>query len=187
MLRIFFTAQDIARTRLAPSPDPLWEMVLSLQMLRGQRGDLLFSQWRRETARTLRRAELGSRLDLLLTLSPELGYFPDFITPADARRGLEYGLEAIRCAPKTTMRHELALLAQGQQSLTGKRLKADVSRLARGETAAVTELTQAMQTYYELAIQPHERGINAAVQADRNVRLDGFAQAGIEGMLGSLR
>jgi hypothetical protein len=85
------------------------------------------------------------------------------------------------------MRHELALLAQGQQSLTGKRLKADVSRLARGETAAVSELTQAMQTYYELAIQPHERGIIAAVQADRNVRLDAFAQAGIEGMLGSLR
>ncbi|WP_117211388.1 helix-turn-helix domain-containing protein [Allorhizocola rhizosphaerae] len=187
MLRIFFTAQDIARTRLAPAPDPLWEIVLSLQMLRGQRGDLLFSQWRRETARTLRRAELGPRLELLLALAPELGYFPDFITPDDSLRGMEYGLEAIRSAPNETMRHELALLEHSQLLRTGKRLPAGATRLARGEPAAVTELTQTMREYYELAIQPHQRGIEAAVQADRNLRLDAFAQAGIEGLLASLR
>lgn len=86
MLRIFFTAEDIARTRLATAPDPLWELVLSVQMLRRQRGDLLFGGWRRQTAAALRRNGLGAGVRLLIQLCPQLGYFPDFLNPAAARR-----------------------------------------------------------------------------------------------------
>jgi DNA-binding transcriptional ArsR family regulator len=62
-----------------------------------------------------------------------------------------------------------------------------IAGLARGEPAAMSELTRTMREYYELAIQPHERGIEAAIHADRNLRLDAFSRAGIEGMLASLR
>lgn len=40
MLRTLFSADDIARTRIAARADPLWEVMLGLHMLRRQRGDL---------------------------------------------------------------------------------------------------------------------------------------------------
>src|SRR5688572_20297892 len=101
MLRINFSTEDIARTRIAAGPDPLWELVLSIQMLRGQPGDLLFTQWRRTAATALRER---SEWRLLLELVPQIGYFPDFLNPAESRRGLEHGLEAVRATP----RHVLA-------------------------------------------------------------------------------
>jgi hypothetical protein len=47
MLRMFFTSEDIAKTRIARQSDPLWELVLAMHMLRRQPGDLLFTHWRR--------------------------------------------------------------------------------------------------------------------------------------------
>ncbi len=37
-LSIHFTAEDVARTRLARRPDPLWEIVCSLHRLQTKRG-----------------------------------------------------------------------------------------------------------------------------------------------------
>lgn len=187
MLRIFFTADDIARTRLAPTPDPLWELVLSLQMLRGQRGDLLFSRWRRETAHALRQADLGTRLELLLRLAPEIGYFPDFLNPTAALSGLDHGLEAVRRTPKKMFDRDMTHLAVDQKRLNGTSLPASAADLARGEPAAVVELTDTMRTYYELAIEPHQRGITTTIEAERNARLYAFGQGGIEGLLDSMR
>lgn len=187
MLRIYFTADDIARTRLAASPDPLWELVLSLQMLRGQRGDLLFSRWRRETARALRRADLGPRLELLSSLAPKFGYFPDFLNPADAMRGLDHGLEAIRATPPHTLYTNMSYLAADQKRLTGRGLPEGAADLAVGKRDAIVDLTHMMRTYYDIAILPHQRAIDLAVQADRHTRLHAFSDAGVEGILESLR
>ncbi|MCC8245023.1 hypothetical protein [Saccharothrix luteola] len=55
MLRIHFTRDDVARTRIAPVPDPLWELVMGLHLLRPQPGDLLFRDWRRTAAAAIRR------------------------------------------------------------------------------------------------------------------------------------
>ena len=46
MLRIHFTAGDLTRTQVASAPDPMWESVLSLQMLHSGSAALLFSDWR---------------------------------------------------------------------------------------------------------------------------------------------
>src|SRR5438093_1495118 len=87
MLRVPFTSEDIARIRLAPRFDPLWELILAVHMLRRQPGDLLFHPWRRQVRDALHRTGLGERLNLLLALIPPLGYFPDFLTPIDALNG----------------------------------------------------------------------------------------------------
>ncbi|ASU83966.1 hypothetical protein CDO52_15290 [Nocardiopsis gilva YIM 90087] len=47
MLRIHFTAEDLARTTMAEGPDPAWEIVLSLHMLGGRQGGVAFEGWRR--------------------------------------------------------------------------------------------------------------------------------------------
>lgn len=182
MLRIYFTPDDIARTRLAATPDPLWDLVLSLQMLRGQRGDLLFTRWRQETARSLRKASLGGYLELLSSLVPVLGYFPDFLNPAEALRGLDDGLEAIRSTPKYLLFDNMAHLAKEQ-----KRLPPAAAEIAIGEPMVLDELTRTMRTYYDIAILPYQRAINMVFELDRRSRLLAFSDSGVEGLLDSLR
>ena len=83
-LRIHFTADDLARVRVAGGPDPMWETVLSMHLLRTQRGADAFSAWRQES-----RLRLGSSARLLQALNPPSGPFPDFLTPAPATTDLE--------------------------------------------------------------------------------------------------
>ena len=85
MLRIFFTGDDVARTRLAPAPDPLWETVLSLHILRSQRANAAHGEWRRSVATDLQASPLMSDLRMLLALNPSTGYFPDFSPRSPAR------------------------------------------------------------------------------------------------------
>lgn len=180
MLRISFTSADIARTRIAGGPDPLWELVLALQMLRPQRGDLLFRGWRGETTDVLRRAGLGPSLTLLLALTPNVGYFPDFLNPIEAARGLEHGLEAIRGTRKQRLRRDMRRLAQS------RRLPAGASRVAGGDQGVLAELTGTMRTCYDLLVAPYRRSIDTAVDRDRSLRVHSLATGGVEGLLGSL-
>lgn len=40
---------------------------------------MLFTDWRRPTARALRDAGLGAGMGLLSVVTPQMGYFPDFL------------------------------------------------------------------------------------------------------------
>ncbi|HEY3143111.1 MAG TPA: hypothetical protein VGJ86_18370, partial [Acidimicrobiales bacterium] len=66
MLKIYFTSEDIARTRVARAVDPLWELVQSLHILRGQL-DSALSDWRRST--TERLGQIGDHAGLRLLLA----------------------------------------------------------------------------------------------------------------------
>ncbi|GAA4716108.1 winged helix-turn-helix domain-containing protein [Phytohabitans rumicis] len=181
MLRIYFTGEDLARTRIASGPDPLWELVLALQMLKPQRGDLLFTGWRRGATAVLRRADLGPPLRLLTALNPNVGYFPDFLNPIEAMRGLEYGLEAIRRTPKDLLRRDVLQLARSRP------LPARVREVAEGNPRMLTELTDTMRACHDLIIAPYRHGIETAIDRDRSARVSALAGGGVEGLLGSLR
>ncbi|WP_412539302.1 winged helix-turn-helix domain-containing protein [Longispora sp. K20-0274] len=181
MLRIYFSADDIARTRLAPAPDQLWELVLSLHMLRGQRGDLLFGDWRRTTGRRIRTLTAEPRWRRLMALTPTMGYFPDFLTPIAGTQGLEPGLEAIRATPVAMLDRELRHLA------ADRRLPDDIAPVARGRSDALVELTDTMRAYHEHAIAPHLPVIGQATERDRTVRARAMLDGGVEGLLNSLR
>lgn len=181
MLRIYFTSDDVARTRIASGPDPLWELVLALQMLRPQPGDLLFTGWRREVAEVLRHAQLGPSLKLLLSLTPNVGYFPDFLNPIEATRGLEYGLEAIRRTNKHRLGRDIRRLARSQP------LPPHARQLADGDPATLTQLTHTMQVCYELLVAPYRRSLQTAVNQDRSSKVDALASGGVQGLLDSLR
>jgi len=181
MLKIFFTSEDIARTRLAPTADPLWEMVLSAHMLRPQRGDLLFRTWRRLAGTAVRHAIPDHHLQFLFAITPTTGYFPDFINPSAAIRGLEHGLEAIRSTPKATLRQDLQQLART------RKLPQRARQLAAGEPEALTQLTDTMRTCYHRTVVPYRRAIDKAIDHDRRTRTNALASAGVEGLLTSLR
>jgi DNA-binding transcriptional ArsR family regulator len=183
MLRIYFTGEDIARTRIALTHDPLWELVLSIHMLRGQRGDLLFTDWRRATATALRNAQLSPGMGLLSALMPTLGYFPDFLNPTGPTGPyqLEAGLDEIRRTSIATLERDLTRMTFTE------RAKPSVRQLVQGDPSSLADLTTAMRAYYDLAIGPHRRTVDAAIEHDRAVRVCEMALHGVEGLLGSLR
>jgi DNA-binding transcriptional ArsR family regulator len=183
MLRIFFTSDDIARTRLAAGPDALWETVLSIHILRSQRGDAAQAQWRRSAAAELRTSSLMPGLRTLFALNPPTGYFPDFLTPFAAAGGIDAGLETLASTPTALVRRDLAVLA------AERTLSTDVSALvsARSGAQAMRRLTATVRGYYDVVLAPVWSRVQATVEADRGRRIRAVASNGAEGLLDSLR
>ncbi|MEV1142995.1 helix-turn-helix domain-containing protein [Micromonospora sp. NPDC049799] len=181
MLKIHFSGEDILRTRVAPAPDPVWELVLSLHLLPGRSRDPLLAGWRRGVTRGLRSQSRSTGLRLLMALNPPRGYFPDFLTPHESVAGFEAGLEAVRSTPVSLLRRDLSLLAAGGG------LPDAAGSLFRGEPGALRSLTEAMTEYHALAVGPYWDRIQAAVGADRARRSRALLDGGVEGLLASLR
>lgn len=183
MLRIYFSRDDVARTRVAPGADPVWELILSLHSIRARKRDRdpMLAGWRRDVATVLRDRQRAEYVRMLFALNPPQGYFPDFLTPFASRAGINAALDAIRSTPAGQLRRDLTLLA------SSNRLPASVTTLARGETAALRHLTDSMETYRSLAIAPYWNRIESAVEADRSVRARAMLADGADGLLASLR
>ncbi|MEU4550853.1 ArsR/SmtB family transcription factor [Micromonospora violae] len=181
MLKIHFSGEDILRTRVAPAADPVWELVLSLHVLRGRTRDPLTAHWRRSVARDLRQDASSEQLRLLFALSPPRGYFPDFLTPYASVDGFEAGLDALRRTPTASLHRDLSVLAAENQ------LPSSAAALARGEVAVLHHLAESMEQYRSLAISPYWGRIQAAVAADRARRARALLDGGVEGLLTSLR
>jgi hypothetical protein len=171
LLRIVFSRDDVARTRVAPGADPLWELVLSLHLLRRPSLDPVLSGWRGGVREGLRG---DGEMRSFYAVNPPNGYFPDFLTPHNGIHGLDAGLDAIRSTPKRRLRHELSLISSQPPGL------------ARGEVPAVVQLTDAMKRYQEIAITPYLPQIRAAVDADRARRARTMLDSGAEGLLTGL-
>ncbi|MCP3800773.1 winged helix-turn-helix domain-containing protein [Allokutzneria sp. A3M-2-11 16] len=181
MLRIYFTAEDLGRTRVAAAPDPLWETVLSVQRLLARDGDVVFDGWRHQVRSAFTQPSLLDQLRLLLPLLPPRGYFPDFLTPTNGAQGLRAGIEAILSTPKQRLRAELDLLDNRYQ------LPSWVGALAEGDREVLRRLTSAIVTYHEVALAPYQSRLQACVDSDRAVRARTVLDAGAEGLLSGLR
>lgn len=177
MLRIHFTGADLMRTRIAAAPDPMWELTLSLHQLRSPSSPV-FREWRRNTLRRLRPTGL---LELLLTLVPQTGYFPDFLTPSESVKGFPAAVDAILSTPKTRLAQDLSLLG------ATRRLPDWTRQLAAGDPGLLQKLGEALQAYYAAAIEPHLTEIRASVQIDRSRRTRSLADGGYEQLLADMR
>jgi DNA-binding transcriptional ArsR family regulator len=181
VLTIVFSSEDIARTRVAAGADPVWEMVLSLHLLRGRTREPAMAGWRRDVAEGLRRDGGPAQRRLLFALNPPRGYFPDFLTPYASVAGFEAGLDAIRSTPVRRLHRDLTVLA-GENALP-----TPAAALARGESEVLHHLTRSMEQYRRVAINPYWTRIQTAVEADRGRRARALLDGGTEGLLASLR
>ncbi|MEV1332292.1 winged helix-turn-helix domain-containing protein [Micromonospora costi] len=181
MLKIYFSGEDVLRTRVAPAADPVWELILSLHLLQGRSRDPMMTTWRRSVARGLRQENASDQFRLLFALNPPRGYFPDFLTPYASLGGFEAGLDAVRSTPTPLLHHDLTVLA-GENALPPS-----ASALARGEPDVLRQLTDSMEQYRTVAINPYWGRIQAAVEADRTRRARALLDGGVEGLLTSLR
>lgn len=194
MLKIFFAAEDITRIKVLPEPDPIWEIVLSMFRLRGRGLDSALSVWRTAALSELRRPpggradtrpdaarDLSRELSLVFALLPITGYFADFLTPSNAvGADLDVGLEAIRSTPARLLRADLDLLAAGGP------LPAAAAGLARGDSATMTALTDAMRAYYDAVLAPVWSRVTGALAAERHRLGHAALDGGVDGLLNSL-
>lgn len=176
MLRVHFTAGDLARTRVADGPDPLWEAVLSLHQLRERNREPALDDWRRHVL-----AHGGRSLRLLLPLVPARGYFPDFLTPAEGLEGFEAGVDSLLRTPRSQLRAQVAKLAEAQTPCTWTR------SLAEGSAPALRSLGAALSDYRRAAFGTSWQRVCSGIAADRTWRFRVQWYRGTEAMLETFR
>ncbi|MFF3032743.1 helix-turn-helix domain-containing protein [Streptomyces rubiginosohelvolus] len=179
MLRIHFNDADLARTRLAPAPDPLFEIAASMHRLQSSRGRWAHAGWYRAARQDLREKGLERALrSVLLPLYPRAAYFPDFLTPSSGVEGLEAGLEALLATPAERVAEEVGILDRliGAPGWAGRLAEHEVRR----------EFVGVLRAYYGAVVVPHQERIQARIEAERAVRGRGLLHGGVEGMLAGL-
>ncbi|MFI1418360.1 ArsR family transcriptional regulator [Streptomyces sp. NPDC020731] len=179
MLRIHFTDVDLARTRLAPAPDPLFEITASLHRLQSRRGRWAYAGWYRTAREQMREKGLERVLrSVLLPLYPRAAYFPDFLTPVDAVDGLDAGLESILATPPERVMEEIDILDRTVGAPAWSRQLA--------EHTARERLVRVLRAYHGTVIGPHGEHVQARIEAERAARCRGLLDGGVEGMLAGL-
>ncbi|MEV5480488.1 MULTISPECIES: ArsR/SmtB family transcription factor [Streptomyces] len=178
MLRIHFTSDDLARIRMVPTPDPLWEVLLSSYRLRHPSGAVYFGDWRRTVT-----TRLAPSAHLLAALAPPTGYAVDFLTPAGAGPSLAAGMETLRRTPRTRLRNDLQELHDRHP---GRPLPAWTRGLAEGAPGAVSAVSDAVTAYFAAALEPVWPQVRRQVERDREWRTRDIDATGWEGVLAAL-
>jgi DNA-binding transcriptional ArsR family regulator len=171
----------MARTRIAPPPGPLAEVVFSLDALhrRGTGGsDVALDGWRQQVRRP-ERIDRSTRL--LAELLPRAGTF-DLTTLVGPAPSFEEAIERFRAAPRAAVRAEL----DGGVAFMGARPPAWAAGLLDRDGTARAEVAAALRRYFRIAVAPYWRGIRALLEAERR-RLSRLAgEHGVETLLANL-
>ncbi|MCX3061183.1 ArsR/SmtB family transcription factor [Streptomyces beihaiensis] len=185
LLRIHFTERDLARVHIADRPDPLWELVLAIQQLTEPRpcrhSGPVYRVWTRTARTVLHEQGLVPAARLLGRIAPGALYFPDFLTPAAAGRGLSEGLEAVRATPREQISRQLRLTHQLRP------LPSWAHSLADADPARRTELVELLRALHDAVIAPDWTGVDRLFELDRARRARALCADGVDALLASLR
>lgn len=164
-LRVHFSSTDIARTTFAESPDPLWEVLLSLHALQDGREDRVTRWWRNQFT-------VDASMRGLLAIAPPVGYSPDFLTPAEGAMGAEAGFDAIDRTPRSRIQTELNQLFVNRPAPGWARTLAEGGAALRG-------MTKSLRTYYRTALEPFWPQLTKQIHTDRVERAWTLVNKGI--------
>ncbi|EFE72147.1 transcriptional regulator [Streptomyces viridosporus ATCC 14672] len=173
-LRIHFTAEDLARTRLASGVRPLLELDIGIRLLQERSHPVRFDAWRRRAA-----PRLQPQLAPLFDLIPALGPSADFLdlsrpeSPDDFR-------ERLSSTPTRRVAEDLERWVSGLQHVPR------AARQLRQDTSLVPHLAQAVHTAHEMLVAPYWPRIEQLASADRTLRLRQLAEHGVERLLSEL-
>ncbi|MFF1478382.1 ArsR/SmtB family transcription factor [Streptomyces sp. NPDC058301] len=173
-LRIHFTADDLARTRVARGPRPLLELDVALRALRESTQRVRFDAWRRESF-----ARLTPRTRLAFEVVPVTGWSMDFLLPAEPGSARELW-EKVRATPAGRIRAEV-----DQWAGRVRRVPAWTGRLA-DEPGFVQDLVDVFEETYEQLVAPHWPRIEQLADADRAMRMRHLTEGGVERLLQGL-
>ncbi|MFC5218792.1 hypothetical protein [Streptomyces coerulescens] len=179
VLRIQFTAEDLARTRPATRPDPMWEIVFSLHRLQTAQGRWAFADWLRDARTALAGTALGIAVrKLLIPVLPRAAYFPDFVTPHEANEGLDRALAAILDTPPARVRDEIGQL--------DRRVGAPNWAPRLAERQFREEFVGALRVHHEALIAPYSDRMQAGFESERALGTRALPDGGLTGLLSGL-
>lgn len=174
-LRIWFTAQDLARTRVA-APDPFAEALYSLIPLRRFSSHTATMQWRRRTL-----AGLSAPLRPLLGLLPIPGLLLDLVTVAGPAEGIDESVDNLLGAPRRRLAAEVGYFARDGGGVTGP-----LGSLLHDDRRSRFELARRLRGYHELAIAPYWPRLRAHLDGERARIGRAIATGGLDGLLAGL-
>ncbi|MFC5030625.1 MULTISPECIES: winged helix-turn-helix domain-containing protein [Streptomyces] len=148
VLRIHFTAEDLARTRVAATIGVAAEIYYSLELLRENRDLPHFRSWRSAVA-----GRLGADTRPLTSLIPVRGPGLDLLALMGDTPSLEHSLDNLLHAPVSRLRREFEGLNFHPGHLSWAR------RVSEGDREARRELADAVRACHRLTVEPYwQRG-----------------------------
>jgi DNA-binding transcriptional ArsR family regulator len=160
MLRIFFDTEDLGRIRLAPGPDPMWEIALSLHRLRRHDAAVIFDGWRQQV-----RGSVPATTRMLADLIPPgTGYFADFLTPMTSAPTLASSLDGLRSTTRARLHRDLSVIAARQKT---RPVPLWMSRLADGDVPTLERLARVTEQYFDACLGSHWQHIRARIDQER--------------------
>ncbi|MBG0831425.1 winged helix-turn-helix transcriptional regulator [Planomonospora sp. ID67723] len=175
MHRIHFTADDVARVRVAPTLGPMAETLFSLTTLRGRSEETTLGGWRRRV-----RGGLDARFAVLAAIAPARLPCFDMALLAGPGRDLAESAEAFLARSRRAVRAELDFYA-GHHG----RVPAALAGLV-DTPAARREVLSTVEAYHHTAVAPHWTAMRAHLDAERARRGTILLDRGVDGLLSSL-
>jgi hypothetical protein len=183
-IRIHFTDEDLAKTRVSTGWGRFTETVFSVYWLLRRLPPTVppgasvtkIDHWTRQ-ARAVLTPDMRPLLELAATRPHPL---PAFLFRADHGQDLNEVLDRIRATPRTVLRQDIARLQPYA------RLPGWAGDLVEGDPRTLDRLTQAVRLYDEQTIGPHWADIRASLEADRAIRAQIMAVNGVGGLLASV-
>ena len=172
MVRVNFTADDLARTRFSAAPPPLVETGLALAELRRPRRP-------RPWLHQARRAFPATARPLLDLAAPR-GPWPVFTEPPAT--DLNEALDMVRATPRWYLRSELAGLWRDRPG----RPPAWLQHLADGDAEALEVLVRALVAFYDAVVAPRWDSVVSSFHRDVARRMPVLAAGGHEALFENL-
>ncbi|MCF3133670.1 ArsR/SmtB family transcription factor [Streptomyces olivochromogenes] len=177
MLRIHFTGEDLARIRIAAEPDPLWELLISMNRLRRRDAGVIYGSWLKETL-----PQVPASTRALTALAPPVGYSVDFLTAA-AGAGLDHRIEALRATPLPQVHTDLREFTRRNPT---RRLPLWSRELVTGEATGLGRMADAADAYFAAVLTPYWDRIRVQVNRDRSRRSTTLLNGGWDAVLSTL-
>ncbi|MEV4171361.1 winged helix-turn-helix domain-containing protein [Nonomuraea sp. NPDC049709] len=175
MHRIHFTADDLARVRVAATLGPMAETMFSLHALRGRAEEPVFGAWRRRV-----RGTADPRFAALAAIAPARLPCFDLALLAGPGHDLAESGESFLGRPRQAVRAELDFYA-GHHGQVPTALAGLADTLA-----ARREVLSTVEAYHGAAVGPHWSRIRAHLDAERAQRGRILLDRGVGGLLSSL-
>ncbi|BAU82523.1 regulatory protein [Streptomyces laurentii] len=169
-LRIHFTVEDLARTRIADGPAPCIELSTAARHLQERTHAVRLGAWRHRTLTALR-----PDARLVFALMPSRGRITDFLSGVNAATPAEL-LEQIRSTPRGRLRASLEETARHQPLPSWAHHLPDDPLLLR-------RLCDSLEAVAGHALVPHWQEVQAMAAADAAVRSRQMLNGGVETLL----
>ncbi len=175
MLRIHFGAEDLARTRVAPTIGAAAETYYGLEMLCRRSTAAPFRGWR-----TAMRGRLGPDTRPLTALLPAGGPGVDLLALAGDAPDIGHAVENLLTAPRARVRRELEPVAFAARHAAWARSVAD------GDPEALRRLATALHASHRAAVAPYWPAARSRLDALRAGWARMLMEGGVEHLLASV-